>query len=66
MIPRLLKTRDVCGALGVSRRTLYTLMETDARLAPIRIGRTLRWHERKIAEFTDTGSDGQNVGRTVG
>lgn len=55
-IPRLLKTKDVCAALNVCRRTLYKLMDNDPRLAPVWIGRSMRWHADRVAAYAETGS----------
>lgn len=50
-IPRLLKTKDVCAALNVSRSTLYKLMRNDPRLAPTWVGSNMRWRQDVISNL---------------
>lgn len=49
----LLKQTDVCRLLGVSRTTLYALMNSDEALAPLRLGRCLRWRAEDITAYID-------------
>ena len=53
---QLLRTRDVCDLLAVSRTTVYELIKIKALPQPIRIGpRAVRHSSRAILEYRARG-----------
>lgn len=51
-IPRLLKPREAAAALAISVRTLFDLAK-GGKLAPIQIGRSVRYAPADLAAFID-------------
>ena len=45
---KLLTTKDVTGALGVSRTTLWRLIKAGTLPAPIKLGQANRWRATDI------------------
>ncbi|WP_430389774.1 helix-turn-helix transcriptional regulator [Dyella sp. 20L07] len=48
---RLLRTKDVLEILGVSRTTLYRLVQSEQLPPPLKLGRSTFWPEREIAQL---------------
>ena len=57
MESRLMTRRQVEQKLGVSRSTVYRLLEAGAFPKPIKIAeRAIRWHESEIDEYVASRS----------
>jgi len=52
---RLLRIRDVLAIIGVSRASLYRLLQSGQFPRPVKISeRAIAWREQEIAEWVET------------
>ena len=61
-IGRFMKIKDVCTAVGLSRTSIYRLMNSAEHPfpKPVKIGKSSRWCEHQIVEWKKTMLAAQN------
>ena len=50
----LLKVKDVCSLLSVSKSTLYRLIDMGDFPKPSKLGKSPRWQSAQVEEFFDS------------
>ena len=64
-VPTLLTTSQVGELLGCSTRHLHRLVDSGRLPRPIRLGRLLRWDQRLIRRWIDSGCPTGNALRRL-
>jgi excisionase family DNA binding protein len=54
-VPLLVDVDEVARLLSISRTTVFKLINSDRMVAPIRLGRALRWNFEELRAWANAG-----------